>query len=535
MNRFSIIAFAVMAFVCPGQVTFEDIKRSPNADWLTVAGDYQGRRHSPLTQINTANVANLVPKWVYHVPRASGLRTNPIVYDGVMYITNTNEIRALDAASGRLIWAYKDTRAKKEAVNRGAAVYGDRVYFVTADVYLVALDRRTGAVLWQHKYGNIEEGAFASAAPFVVRDKVMVGVAGGDTGMRGYIAALSSSTGEELWRTYTVPSKGEKGSESWGKYVEYGGAGTWLSGTYDPDTNTLYWTTGNPWPDFYGGDRGGDNLYSCSLLAIDADTGKMKWYFQFTPHDVHDWDAQSWPVLLDLPIDSKPRKIVVHANRNGFFYILDRITGEFIKAEKLVDKLDWATGVDAKGRPIEVPGKDPTPAGNLVCPGVRGATNWMSPSFNPATGLLYVVTLEQCDIFTSSSKTPEPNKGFSGGGAGTKPKDLGQFFLRALDPKTGKRVWEYPFTGPAESWSGTVSTAGGVVFVGDDDGQLVGIDAKNGKHLWHFNVGEGMLASPISYSVNGKQFVAIASSTAIFSFGLHEPMKAVPMPKITVQ
>ena len=525
----------LVAAACSAQAPYDQLLKGPGENWLTYAGDYRGQRHSALKQITTANAGSLVPKWVHHIPKANGLRTNPIVHDGVMYVTSTNEVRALDARTGRLIWAFKDPRTKKEAVNRGAAILGDAVYFVTADLHLTALDRRTGAPLWQKQYGRVEDGLFASAAPLVLKDRVIVGVAGGDTGMRGYIAALSSSTGEELWRTYTIPAKGEPGSETWGKYVDYGGAGTWLSGTYDPELNLLYWTTGNPWPDFYGGDREGDNLFSCSLLALDADTGKMKWHFQFTPHDTHDWDAQAWPVLVDLPYKGQARKLVLHTNRNGFFYVLDRVTGEFLNATKLVDKLDWASGVDPKGRPVLVSGKDPTPGGNRVCPGVRGATNWMSPSFNPATGLLYVVTLEQCDIFTSSSKEPVPDKNFSGGGAGPKPADLGQFFLRALDPKTGARVWEYPMTGPAESWAGTVSTAGGVVFFGDDDGQLVAVDARDGRHLWHFQMGEGLTASPITYSVDGKQYVAIASATAIFSFGLFEPVAPVPLPKVTAR
>jgi alcohol dehydrogenase (cytochrome c) len=523
------------AMVSPGQVRYEDLLQGPGDNWLTYAGDFQGRRHSSLKQITVENAGSLVPKWVHHIPKANGLRTNPIVYNGVMYLTATNEIRALDARSGRLIWQVKDTRSKKEAVNRGAAILGDRVFFVTADIHLTALDRRTGAVLWQKKYGSTDDGMFASAAPLALKDKVLVGVAGGDTGMRGYVAAFSPSTGEELWRTYTIPARGEPGSETWGNYIEYGGGGTWLSGTYDPELNLVYWTTGNPWPDFYGEDRKGDNLYSCSLLALDADTGKMKWYFQFTPHDVHDWDAQAWPVLVDLPLQGGPRKLVLHANRNGFFYALDRVTGEFLRATRLVDQLDWATGIDPKGRPIRVPDKLPTPSGNRVCPGVRGATNWMSPSFNPATGLLYVVTLEQCDIYTSSSKEPEPKKNFSGGGAGPKPNEVGQFFLRAYDPKTGERKWQYPMTGPGESWAGTVSTAGGVVFFGDDDGHLVGVDARDGRHLWHFQMGEGLTASPITYAVDGKQYVAIASATAIFSFGLFEPVRSVPAPKIRVE
>ncbi len=525
--RLLLTSFASLALFA--QVKHEDLLRSPNADWLTVAGDFRGQRHSPLTQITTANAGSLVPKWVHQIEKADGLRTNPIVYQGVMYVTANNELRALDAASGRLIWRWKDARAKKDGVNRGAALLGDRVFFITADCFLTALDRRTGAVLWQKQYASIDDGVFATMAPFTVKDKVLVGVGGGDTGMRGFVAAFSAVTGEELWRRWTVPQKGEPGSETWGKLVEFGGAATWLSGTYDPDTNTLYWTTGNPWPDFNAQERSGDNLYSCSLLALDLDTGKLKWHFQFTPHDSHDWDAQAWPVLVDLPWKGRPRKLVLHANRNGFFYVLDRVTGEFLQATKLVDQLDWATGIDAKGRPIEVPGKGPTPAGNRVCPGVRGATNWMSPSWNPVTKLLYVVTLEQCDIFTSSSKEPEPNKGFSGGGAGPKPKDLGQFFVRAFNPLTGQRVWEYPMTGPGESWAGTVSTAGGVVFFGDDDGHLVGLDAKTGANVWHFNLGEPLTASPISYAVDGQQRIAIASATSIFSFGLFEPVKPVPV------
>ncbi len=318
----------------------------------------------------------------------------------------------------------------------------------------------------------------------------------------------------------------------WGDYIEWGGGATWLSGTFDPESNTLYWTTGNPWPDFAGVPRKGDNLYTCSLIALDLDSGKMKWHFQFTPHDTHDWDAQSWPLLIEMPWNGKMRKVVLHANRNGFFYVLDRTTGEFLRATKLIDKITWAKGIDDAGRPVQIPGQDPTLGGNVVCPSVKGATNWMGQSYNPGTGLLYVLTLEQCGMFTTSAQKPVPMKNFGGGGA---TEDGGQFFLRAIDPKTAKRVWEYPMTGSAAMWSGTVSTAGGVVITGDDDGHLVALDAKSGKHLWHFNMGELLTASPITYEVDGKQYVAIASATAIFSFGLFEPMRPIPMPKITMQ
>src|SRR6266478_2590088 len=523
---------AIAAAGAHAQVRYEDILQGPGDNWLTYAGDYQGRRHSALKQITVDNAGSLAPKWAYHVPKASGLRTNPIVYNGVMYITATNEMRALDARTGRLIWQYKDTRAKKEGVNRGAAILGDRVFFVTADIFLTALDRRTGAVLWQKQYGKVEDGMYASAAPLVVKDKLLVGVAGGDTGMRGFVAAMSASTGEELWRTYTIPAKGEPGSESWGGFLEWGGAGTWLSGTYDPDLNTVYWTTGNAWPDFNGVWREGDNLYTSSLLALDLDTGKKKWHFQFTPHDTHDWDAQSWPILLDLEWQGKPRKAVVHANRNGFFYLLDRTTGEFLRGTKLIDNVTWATGIDSKGRPITVPGKDPSPAGNWVCPSVKGATNWMSQTYNPGTGLLYVITLEQCGMYTSSGQKPVPMKNFAGGGA---TEQGGQVLLRALNPKTGERAWEYPMTGIGSMWAGAVSSAGGVVFAGDDDGNVLALDAKTGKHLWNFNAGERLTASPIIYELDGKQYVAIASATAILNFGLFEPVKSVPLPKIVIQ
>jgi alcohol dehydrogenase (cytochrome c) len=511
-------------------VTFEDIRKSPNTNWLTYAGDYQGTRHSPLKQINTGNAARMTAKWTFHMETGRKLETVPIVYDGIMYVTNSNEIHALDARNGRRIWSYKDEQAAISRVNRGSAILGDRVFFVTGDCYIVALHRKTGAVLWHKKYADIDKGYFATMAPLVVKDKVIVGVGGGDTGNRGFVAAVSASTGEQLWKLYTIPARGEPGSETWSeKLIDWGGAATWLSGTYDPELNLIYWTTGNPWPDFYGGDRRGDNLYSCSLIAVNPDTGKMKWHFQFTPHDTHDWDGQGWPVLLDIPYKGAMRKVVVHANRNGFFYMLDRVTGEFLRATPYVDKLDWAKGIDEKGRPIEVPGKDPTPTGNKACPCVRGASNWMSPSYNPETGLFYVVTLEQCDVYVSSAKEPEPMRNFAGGGGDQIPTEPGKFYLRAIDPKTAKRVWEYPLTGPGTMWAGTVSTAGGVVFFGDDDNHLVAVDSKTGRYLWHYNAGQPLFASPITYEAEGKQYVTIASQTDIFTFGLFEPATPVPV------
>jgi len=524
------IACFIATLPLAAQISYEQIVKGPGANWLTYAGDYAGKRHSPLALINRSNVASLVPKWVYHVEGSRHLEATPLVYEGVMYVTNSNEVHALDARTGRRIWMYRDELAKHSNVNRGAALLGDRVFFVTGDACLVALHRKTGAVLWHRQYADTKKGYFATLAPLAVQDRVIVGVGGGDSGMRGFVAAYAASTGEELWRFWTIPARGEPGSETWSdKLIDWGGAGTWLSGTFDPQLNLVYWTTGNPWPDFYGGDRKGDNLYSCAVVALDVDSGKLKWYFQFTPHDTHDWDGQGWPVLLDLNFRGRARKLLVHPNRNGFFYVLDRVTGEFLLARPYIDELNWAKGVDPKGRPIEIPGMAPSPSGVRVCPAVRGASNWMSPSFNPATGLFYVPTLEQCDIYTSSAREPEPMKNFAGGGAEPIPTAPGKFYLRALDPATGERRWQYPMTGPATMWAGTVSTAGGLVFFGDDDGHLVALDAFTGRHLWHFSMGQSLHASPVTFLASGKQYVAISALTDVFAFGLFEPAVSVPV------
>jgi len=500
---------------------YDLIRKGAGVDWLTYAGDYAGHRHSPLTQIQSSNVASLVSAWTYHVDGATHLEATPLVFDGIMYVTNNNEVHALDARTGRPIWRYRDELAKRSDVNRGVAILGNSVFFVTSDAHLVALNRQTGGALWDREYADTARGAFATLAPMVVKDRVIVGVSGGDTGVRGFLAAFSAATGDELWRFWTVPAKGEPGAETWGELgPEWGGAATWLNGTYDPELNLLYWTTGNPWPDFYGGARRGANLYTDSLLALNPDTGKLQWYFQFTPHDTHDWDAQAWPVLLDTVYEGRPRKLVLHANRNGYFYVLDRTTGEFLRATPFIERLNWAKGIDAKGKPLANAGMEPSPNGTRVCPSVRGATNWMSPSYNPQTGLLYVPTLEQCDVYSSSAKTPEPMKNFAGTGGESISKEPGKFYLRALDPQTGAKRWEYPMTGHGDMWAGAVSTAGGLVFFGDDDGQLVAVDAATGRHLWHYYLGQGLTASPVTFMADGKQYVTIASATDVFTFAL---------------
>ncbi len=521
----------VAALTLTAQVTYDDLLKGSSDDWLTYAGDYTAQRHSPLKKVTTKNVGSLVPKWVYHVEGSSRLSSVPLAYDGLVYVANGNEVHALDARTGRKVWHYREENVEGGArANRGVGLLGDKVFFVTGDCYLIALHRKTGALQWSHQYAKPEEGYHCTVAPFAYKDRVIAGVSGGDSGCRGFLSAHSAETGEELWRFWTIPEEGEPGSETWGpKTLPWGGGGTWMSGSYDPDLNTLYWGTGNPWPDFYGGDRPGDNLYSDSLIALDADTGELKWYFQFTPHDVWDWDAQEFPVLLDLPYKGKDRKLVVQANRNGFYYVLDRVSGEFLHANAFIDRLTWASGVDENGRPILVSGMDPQPGGVEVCPTVRGASNFMSPSYNPNTGLLHIVVLEGCDIYTSSAKEPIPMVGFAGTGGEKPPRHTNQFYIRALNPTTGERVWEYPMTGPTIMWAGTLSTEGGLVFFGDDDHHLVALDAKSGQHLWHFTVGQQLFSSPITYMVDGKQYVTLVAQTDVFTFGLAEETKPVPV------
>lgn len=512
------------AALLPAQVPSKSIEQSPSADWLTYHGDYQGRRFSPLQQITTSNVANLTAVWTHHVERSRRLEATPVVYQGLMYVTSSNEVEALDARTGRTVWTYLDSGAVREDVNRGVAILGDSVYFVTSDGYLVSLNRLTGGVIWHKQYADVKKGYYASLAPLAVKDRIVVGVSGGDSGMRGFVAAFDAATGNDLWKFYTVPAKGEPGAETWGEFdVEWGGGATWMTGTYDPSLNLTYWSTGNPWPDYYGGGRRGANLYTDSIVALDVDTGKLKWYFQFTPHDTHDWDAQSIPVLVDLPYQGKMRKLLLHPNRNGFFYLLDRETGKYLTAHPFVDLLDWAKGIDKDGKPIEVPDMDPTLNGRKVCPSTRGASNWMAPSWDQKLQLMFVPTLEQCDLYVSTMRNPEPMHDLMAGGGGPVPGHPGKFYLRAIDPFTGKHRWEIPMTGNADMWAGTVATAGGVVFFGDTEGNLAAAESTTGKILWHYNTGQVMTASPMTFEVSGRQYVTIAAGTDVFTFALFKP------------
>ena len=480
-----------------------------------------------MKQIHTGNVAGLAPKWMFPVAGSDRLQVTPLVVDGVMYVTAANEAYALDARSGRQIWRYRRPRTKGLAgdaaggINRGAAMLDDRLFMVTDHAHLIALDRVTGRLLWDIEMADHRQNYGATSAPLVVKDLLISGISGGDEGVRGFLAAYKISTGERVWRFWTVPAPGEPLSETWvGKDIEHGCATTWLTGTYDPETGLLYWTTGNPCPDYNGDERKGDNLYSDSVLALKPETGELRWHYQFTPHDLHDWDAQQTAMLIDAPFGGRQRKLLAQASRNGFFYVLDRTSGELLLATPFVHKLTWASGVGADGRPKVEPSATPTPEGATVCPAVRGATNWMSTAFNPSTGLFYVSVLEKCEVYTKSPAVWEAGKSYYGGGARQVPGDRGQHYLRALDVATGKIAWEYPQTGPSGTWGGVLSTGGGLVFFGDNNGSFGAVDSKTGKPLWSFPANQLWKASPMTYLVDGKQYVAIAAGSNIVAFGL---------------
>jgi alcohol dehydrogenase (cytochrome c) len=532
MKRFFIAGVTcsvALATALSAQVTSDRLinaARDPQ-QWLTYSGQYNGNRYSSLDQINRSNVQRLNLEWVFQTGVSGWHETTPLVVDGVMYLTAPqNHAFALDVRTGRPLWHYERTLPKIMSIccgpqNRGFAALGDRVFMGTLDAHVVAVDAKTGRVRWDVAAAEADKGYSFTGAPLAVKDKIIIGVAGGEYGIRGFIDAYDAESGKRVWRFYTIPGEGERGNETWqGDSWKRGGAPTWVTGSYDPQLNTVYWGTGNPGPQMYGANRAGDNLYSDSLLALDPDTGTLKWHFQFTPHDVHDWDSTHTPVLFDETVAGQPRKLVAVANRNGFFYVLDRVTGAYLVGRPYT-QVTWAKELDASGRPVVLPGTDPTPEGNRVCPSGTGGTNWHQPSYSPQTRLVYFFSKEQCDTFLTDEKLEPPHRPgrpYIGSAFFALPGEHDQAAVRAVDPKTGTIRWEFrEFSG---AWAGVFTTAGGLVFSGDGQGNFIALDAETGKDLWHVPLGADVHSAAISYAVEGRQFITIPAGGALFTFAL---------------
>jgi PQQ-dependent dehydrogenase (methanol/ethanol family) len=510
-----------------GDVPFARILNPRPGDWLTYNGNLNGNRYSELAQINTENVNQLRLKWVFSVPlwkqflpdtsyfnlnmQYFGLEVVPLVADGVMYATGPQRAYALDAGTGQEIWSYSRPRTSGMVgdaalgTNRGMAILGDKVFSVTDNAHLIALNHTTGKLVWEVVMPDEPMHYGSTVAPLVVKDMVIAGVSGGDWGMRGFVAAYRVSNGERVWRHWTIPAKGEPGAESWGgNPPNTGGGATWLTGSYDSETDTLYWATGNPYPDSDDRARPGDNLYTNSILALDPNNGKVKWFYQVTPHDVRDWDANAPLVLVDTQYQGQERKLLLHADKNGFFYVLDRTNGHVLLGSPFV-RMTWASGIGPDGRPQLLPQT------GLLCPGSYGA-NWNGTAFSPQTGFYYLVALEKCVMRLSAGswKQKQPKE------------EPAAKYLMALDINTGKVVWKVQEFGPAEGKreAGVLATAGGLLFYGDPSGTVVAVDARNGKTLWRFPTNGENKTSPMTYTANGKQYVALAVGPNILCFGL---------------
>lgn len=535
-------ALPVISLACTlyGQVSFERILHASQEpqNWLTYSGTTMSQRYTELNQITRANTKNLELQWIFQAHSFEKFEATPLVVDGVMYtVQPPNDVVALDAATGRVFWTYsyspKHPRACCGHVNRGLAILGDTLFMGTIDAHLVAIDARSGDLIWDTTVARARSGYSITHAPLVVKDKVLVGTAGGENGIRGSIAAYDSHTGKEVWRFQTIPGPGEPGIETWaGDSWRTGGGPVWTTGSYDPELNLTYWGTGNPSPDWNGDGRGGDNLYTDSVVALDADTGKLRWYYQFSPHDEFDFDAAQIPVLADLEWQGKPRKVILWANRNGVFYMLDRGTGEWLLGKPFV-KVNWMSGFDEKGRPIRSPGAKATREGVLIYPGNPGGTSWYSPSYSPRTQLFYVSAWANShSTFIKVPADYKEGRPYLGGMVrSTVPFDRsplqnfrteeeGFGVVQAIDPKTGERKWEFKMADTTDA--GILTTASDLLFSGGREGYFFALDARNGELLWKAALGAAVTSGPMAYSVGQREYVAVAAGNCLFTFALRQ-------------
>jgi alcohol dehydrogenase (cytochrome c) len=531
----------LVAVALGAQVGFDRLLNAAreSQNWLTYSGDFNGQRHSTLTSITPANVKELQLEWVLQTmspaEATQKYEASPLVVDGVMYtVQPPNVIVALDATSGRVFWTYPyapaaNARVCCGRVNRGLAILGHTLFMGTIDGNLIALDARDGRLLWNTPIGRPEAAYSVTGAPLIVKDKVITGPAGGEFGISGFLAAYDASTGKEIWRFNTVPHPGEPGHETWaGDSWQHGSGSIWSTGTFDPRLNLIYWGVGNPGPDWNGTTRLGDNLYTSSVIALDADTGKLRWHYQFTPHDEFDFDSTQIPVLADITWQGRPRSVLMMANRNGVFYVLDRATGQFLLGKPFV-KVTWMNGFDEKGRPIRV--QSPADGPVLVYPDNQGGTNWYSPSFSPRTGLFYIPTWAETSS-TNTTRTDRYVEGspYIGGGAthdvpaltagrtNQRSPQAGYGAITAVDPQTGAIRWQFKMTDVTDS--GVLSTASDLVFAGGREGHFYAFDAKTGAVLWKAMIGGQIANGPVTYAVDGRQYVSVAGGNAMFTFAL---------------
>ena len=536
-NKTIVLAAGFLACApLSADVTFERIL---NADaephnWLSYSRTLSNQRYSPLDQINTGNVQNLELAWIWQARSLEKFEATALAVDGILYTVQApNDVVALDAETGRVFWTYHhepspDARLCCGRVNRGLAILGDTLYMGTIDAYLLAIDAKSGTLVWKTKVAEAADRFSITMSPNVIKDKVIVGTAGGDMGIRAHISAFDAKTGEEVWRFYTIPGPGEPGNDTWlGDSWMTGGAAVWNAAAYDPETNLAFWGTGNPAPDWDGSTRLGDNLYSDAVVALDVDTGELKWYYQFTPHDELDYDATQVPVLADIDWRGEPRKVMLWANRNGLMYVLDRVTGEFLHGKPYVVH-NWWAGFDENGRLIRKPDMEVTPEPKVFQPHVHGAINWQPPSFSPKTGLYYVSHWENSSIVGIEGQFPQAN------GVNRRQTAMGQvnlepFFntedeaygvIRAYDPSTLDPVWEHRMADI--TWAGVLSTAGDLVFGGGREGYFLALDARSGELLWKAPLGGQINAGPMTYAVDGRQYVTIAAGSALFAFRLRD-------------
>ena len=552
MNLRKLLLFISIAALLPAQVTYDNVlhAESEPQNWLTYGGGYSSQRYSLLTGLTLNNVRNLQLKWVYHPKYLEKMEATPLVVNGVLYTVQNSEAVAMDAATGRIFWTFHyDVPPESNGyvmVVKGLAIAGDRLFWATYDGHLIAIDAKTGKAIWNKVLVDWHKGYQLNVAPLVVKDMVILGPATNERGANCWVSAYDVKTGSERWRFYTAPiSADDPVAKTWaGDSWKHGGSPIWVTGSYDPETNLTFWGTGNPNPGWNGDTRPGDDLYSDSVVALDADTGKLKWHYQFTPHDEFDWDSVQVPVLANIDWQGKPRKAMLWANRNGFFYVLDRTTGKFLMGKAFV-KQNWNVGFDEAGRPIKSPALNPKPMGGpYVEPGTQGGTNWYSPSFSPHTGLFYVSTWDNyggpsgkgdAGKWTENQRYEGNGRGaahsYAAGGARARAfnrgvaiayrtEEEGYGAVRAIDPQTGAKKWDFKMVDYTES--GVLTTASDLLFSGGKEGNFFALDDRNGALLWKVNLGGTVASGPVTYAVDGKQYVAVCGDSSLYAFGLPE-------------